>query len=99
FKLHGEKLRGQWMLVRTGKDSRSEKDDRKWLLFKEKDEEAQPTSEGEVTTDEPLSAATGRTLEEIARDEDRVWNSQAKSHSRTKSTASPASRTTLASSQ
>src|SRR5690348_9103037 len=25
FKLHGEKLRGQWMLVRTGKDSRSEK--------------------------------------------------------------------------
>jgi bifunctional non-homologous end joining protein LigD len=93
FKLHGEKLRGQWMLVRTGKDPRSAKDDRKWLLFKEKDEEAQPASEGDVTTEEPLSAATGRTMEEIARDEDRVWNSKPKTHSKSKSIAAAATAT------
>src|SRR5690242_9408173 len=33
FRLHGDKLRGGWMLVRTGGRS-SERDARHWLLFK-----------------------------------------------------------------
>ena len=35
--IHGDKLRGGWMLVRTGKE-----DKRQWLLFKERDDQARP---------------------------------------------------------
>ena len=70
FNLHGEKLQGAWMLVRKG-GRKSEPDERRWFLFKERDEYARP---GESITDEmPLSVTTGRNLEEIASELDRVW--------------------------
>ena len=40
FTLHGEKLRGGWMLVRTSRTG-SNGEQRQWLLFKERDDEAQ----------------------------------------------------------
>ena len=61
FVLKGKRLKGSWVLVRTrrGAPKRAQ-----WLLIKHRDEFAQPGSDvvAEVTT----SAASGRTMEEIA---------------------------------
>lgn len=62
FTLHGAKLKGSWVLVRTrgfgGKRS-------SWLLIKHRDQFA---SKRDITVEEPRSALSGRTLAEIARD-------------------------------
>jgi bifunctional non-homologous end joining protein LigD len=73
FELDGEKLHGGWMLVRShgGKYDK----DKAWFLIKERDEYARPEAEGTVVDDEPNSVASGRSLEEIAADPDRVWHS------------------------
>jgi bifunctional non-homologous end joining protein LigD len=64
FTLHGTKLQGSWVLVRTrgfGKNpSRSA-----WLLIKHRDQYA---STKDVTQDAPRSVASHRLLAEIARD-------------------------------
>jgi bifunctional non-homologous end joining protein LigD len=74
FRLFGEKLQGAWMLVKTkGRDPRDA--EKSWLLFKEKDEFARPAAEYDVTVARPESVTTGRTLEEIAAEKDRVWHS------------------------
>ena len=74
FRLYGEKLKGAWMLVKTrGRDPRDA--EKSWLLFKERDEFARPASEYDVTAERPESVSTGRTLEEIAAERDRVWHS------------------------
>jgi len=57
--LEGEKLRGGYALIRTGKG-----DDNRWLLIKMKDEEAD-ARRNPVST-QPESVLTGRSLEEIA---------------------------------
>jgi bifunctional non-homologous end joining protein LigD len=70
FTLRGEKLQGAWMLVRKG-GRRAEEGERHWFLFKERDEFARP---GESITEQmPLSVTTGRDLDEIAAQSDRVW--------------------------
>jgi bifunctional non-homologous end joining protein LigD len=79
FKLHGEKLRGGWMLIRTARPTQYV-EQRHWLLFKERDDEAKPAQEGDVLEEESLSVATGRSLEEIAAARDRVWRSKPKSN-------------------
>ncbi|HEX6737807.1 MAG TPA: DNA ligase D, partial [Vicinamibacteria bacterium] len=71
FTLHGEKLKGGFMLVKIR--GRGARDERSWLLFKEKDEHARPGYE--LVSAEPNSVVTGRSLEDVARDRDRVWNS------------------------
>jgi bifunctional non-homologous end joining protein LigD len=74
FRLNGRKLQGRWALVRIkGRDPRD--DARTWLLIKEKDEFVRPSTEWSVVDARPESVTTGRTLEEIARDKDRVWHS------------------------
>jgi len=61
FRLHGEKLRGEFALVlMRGRGKGNE-----WLLIKKKDESAQP---GYNVEDHARSVLTGRTQEEIARD-------------------------------
>jgi bifunctional non-homologous end joining protein LigD len=75
FILHGEKLRGAWMLVQT-KGKAQYVEQRQWLLFKERDYEARPASEGDILEEMPLSVHSGRSLDEIAEDRDRVWNSR-----------------------
>jgi len=72
FNLFGEKLRGAWHLVRSRRAEDGQKE--QWLLFKDKDDEARPESEGVITEQEPLSVKTGRSLEEIAGDKDATWS-------------------------
>lgn len=63
FKLHGKKLRGSWVLVRThgwgGSSGKS------WLLIKHRDEFA---STEDIVTTEPKSALSKRLLADIARE-------------------------------
>jgi bifunctional non-homologous end joining protein LigD len=72
FELEGEKLQGGWMLVRSG--GKNYDSDKAWFLIKENDEHAQ-RGEPLVVDALPDSVATGRSLEEIAADPDRVWHS------------------------
>jgi bifunctional non-homologous end joining protein LigD len=73
FELVGDKLRGGWNLVR----SRSGKygGDKSWLLIKEDDEYAREGLAARVVDDQPNSVVSGRGLEEIAADPERVWHS------------------------
>jgi bifunctional non-homologous end joining protein LigD len=73
FRLQGEKLRGGWMLVKSSRSASGKGNE--WLLFKERDEEAQPATDGDIVVDQPLSVTTGRDLDQIASDQDHVWKS------------------------
>jgi bifunctional non-homologous end joining protein LigD len=64
FKLHGKKLKGSWVLVRTRGFGSSTKPS--WLLIKHRDEFA---STEDVTTKQFRSVVSKRLLAEIARDE------------------------------
>ncbi|AXH96435.1 non-homologous end-joining DNA ligase [Ornithinimicrobium avium] len=68
-RLHGEKLRGEFMLVRT---ARQEGRKEQWLLFHKHDEHA---VEGWDAEDHPRSVLSGRTNEEVAADPDALWHS------------------------
>jgi bifunctional non-homologous end joining protein LigD len=73
FELFGDKLRGHWHLVRTGR----EPEGRSWLLFKSKDDAARVTNgQPEIIEQEPHSVLTGRTIEEVSDEPDRVWRSR-----------------------
>ena len=74
FRLDGEKLRGHWALVRMGGKAANERREN-WLLIKERDDVAAPGSDAALVEDKPLSVATGRSMEQIAQDRDRVWDS------------------------
>jgi bifunctional non-homologous end joining protein LigD len=75
FRLRGEKLNGGWTLVKIrGRDARD--DEKSWLLIKETDETARPAATFEVTEAMPLSVATGRDMDTIARERDAVWESK-----------------------
>ena len=72
FKLHGEKLHGEWTLVKTfSKDKRGNS----WLLIKHKDEEVRTGDNGQFLEENATSVVSGRTLDAIAGDRDKVWNS------------------------
>ncbi len=74
FRLDGEKLHGRWVLVRMGGRNQEEGHEN-WLLIKEKDETAVPGSGEAVVEEYPNSVATGLSLDEIAADPERVWQS------------------------
>ena len=71
FTLQGEKLRGKWTLVRMG--GAAGEDGKNWLLIKERDGEVRPAGEYDVRAARPDSVATGRTMEQIAAENDAVW--------------------------
>lgn len=75
FILHGTKMKGKWALVRMGGKYANERKPN-WLLIKEHDEFERRSDDPDVTDEEPNSAVTGRSLEEIAKNEDHVWNSK-----------------------
>ena len=75
FALHGEKLHGDWVLVRIRGRKKATTNSDNWLLIKERDAAAVPGSGDAVVGDHPLSVASGRSLDEIAADRDRVWHS------------------------
>jgi bifunctional non-homologous end joining protein LigD len=75
FLLHGHKLDGKWALIRMGGKWQKEKKPN-WLLIKEHDEFERAESDTPVTEAEPNSVITGRSIDEIAHQEDHVWNSK-----------------------
>jgi bifunctional non-homologous end joining protein LigD len=75
FILHGKKLKGKWALIRMGGKAANERKPN-WLLIKEHDEFERGENDPSVTEEEPNSVVTGRSLEEIAKSEDHVWNSK-----------------------
>ncbi|MBN2336769.1 hypothetical protein JXL21_14525, partial [Candidatus Bathyarchaeota archaeon] len=63
--LEGVKLRGGFALIRTGGGKKP-----RWLFFKMKGDEARPGSD--VAVELPDSVKTGRSLEEVAEQEEPV---------------------------
>src|SRR5579884_12842 len=75
FDLEGEKLHGRWHLVRMQRRGNDRHEN--WLLIKGKDEQARSGRAADILEEEPLSAATGRSMDEIAagKGRKRVWHS------------------------
>jgi len=77
FALHGEKLKGNWALVRmAGRAANENKPN--WLLIKEHDEQERGPDDEPIIEEAPDSVASGRSMEAIAKAEDHVGNSAAK---------------------
>jgi bifunctional non-homologous end joining protein LigD len=70
FVLHGERLRGSWVLVRMRRPGRPQ-----WLLIKHRDDDADPSRD--LAAEETTSVTTGRSMEGIAAGKGggRVWRS------------------------
>jgi bifunctional non-homologous end joining protein LigD len=81
FEMSGTKMKGKWALIRMGghagaADSHWDKSSKpNWLLIKEHDEFERPPDAEPITEEAPNSAVTGRSLEQIAAQEDHVWQS------------------------
>ena len=69
FILHGERLKGSWVLVCTRRDERGKA---QWLLIKHRDEFAEEGAQDEARA--TTSVTTGRSMDEIAAGGD-VWRS------------------------
>jgi bifunctional non-homologous end joining protein LigD len=65
FSLRGQKLNGRFVLVQM-----QGRFGNQWLLIKQQDRWART---GEIVDEQPSSVLTGRSLEQIAADHDRVW--------------------------
>ena len=65
FTLHGEKLKGSWVLVRM-KPRPGQENKEDWLLIKHRDEYAVDGAGQAILRDEERSVASGRTVDEIA---------------------------------
>jgi bifunctional non-homologous end joining protein LigD len=77
FELDGEKLKGKWHLVRMKK--RPGERQEPWLLIKSDDDHARRKSEPDILEERDESAATGRSMEEIAgAKKGKVWHSNKK---------------------
>ena len=63
--LHGQKLRGEFVLIHSGKSAASPSQRKRWLLIKHRDEYADRSWDIE-SPDLDISALTGRSLQEIA---------------------------------
>jgi bifunctional non-homologous end joining protein LigD len=75
FVLEGKKLRGRWHLVRMRGRDRDRHEN--WLLIKGRDDEARSGRQADILEDEPLSVASGRSMDEITagKGKKRVWHS------------------------
>jgi bifunctional non-homologous end joining protein LigD len=68
LEMHGQKLRGRFVLVRTGPPS----DKEQWLLLHKDDDAA---VRGWDAEEHPQSVLSGRTNDEVQADPDRLWRS------------------------
>jgi len=75
FVMHGTKIKGKWALIRMGGRAANERKPN-WLLIKEHDDFERGKDDPCVTVKEPDSVVTGRSMEQIAHNEDHVWNSK-----------------------
>ena len=74
FEMDGTKMKGKWTLIRmNGKAAHESKPN--WLLIKEHDKYEQTADAKPITESAPNSAVTKRSLEQIAAQEDHVWQS------------------------
>jgi bifunctional non-homologous end joining protein LigD len=89
FELQGEKLKGHWHLVRMRK--RPGERQEPWLLIKATDELARSKRDPDILKEMPNSAATGRTMDEIATNTKKVWHSNKPSRAQPKVRTKPAS--------
>ena len=74
FEMEGTKMHGKWTLVRMGGKAANESKPN-WLLIKEHDEYEYTPEATPITEAAPDSAVTHRSLEQIASEEDHVWQS------------------------
>jgi bifunctional non-homologous end joining protein LigD len=84
FVLHGERLRGAWVLVRMKRPGRPQ-----WLLIKHRDDYA--TAALDIVEDATTSVVTGRTMEDIAAGKKRTSRSRKATAARSRK-ADPSSR-------
>jgi len=75
FAMHGEKMKGNWALVRMHPRPGDRSGKPNWLLIKEHDSLERSVDEKPITEEAPDSVLTGRNLDAIASAQDRVWNS------------------------
>ena len=73
FRLEGVKLKGEWRLVRSGKN---DGDKEQWLLIKKTDRLAASPDDPPIVESRPESVLTGRTVDEVAEKRDRMWGRQ-----------------------
>src|SRR5436309_10961803 len=87
LKLHldGEKLHGGWALVRMHGRQGGDNGEN-WLLIKENDDTARAGSGDAIVQERPESVESGQSLEEIAADPGRVWESNRAEKKKTRTT-------------
>ncbi len=73
FQLDGEKLHGLWHLVRMRKRQGETREN--WLLIKGHDEFERGRRDPDILEEMPRSAASGRSMDEIAKAKSAVWQS------------------------
>ena len=73
FTLEGKKLHGGWHLVRMRRRSGEKRDN--WLLIKQDDDAGRSPKDEDILEEKPLSAASGRSMEQIAKGSRKVWHS------------------------
>ena len=81
--MHGEKLQGRFVLVRTGSDKSGKE---QWLLLHKKDDHA---VRGWDPDEHPRSVLSGRTNDEVRADPDRLWHSDLPARKAAESLAVP----------
>ncbi len=75
FRLHGERLTGEWALVRMKpRDEDRERGRNNWLLIKHRDAMAHDGDRDQLLADNMTSIVSGRTMDEIAAAPGRVWS-------------------------
>jgi bifunctional non-homologous end joining protein LigD len=95
FRLEGQKLQGDWNLVRLRESGRSAADKPNWLLIKSRDEAAKSQKEEDIVTERPDSVASKRSIEEIASARGQVWHSNREAGQSASAAAQPVSRVML----
>ncbi len=75
FTLSGTKMHGKWALIRMGGKAAQEKKPN-WLLIKEHDDFERPPNAPAITDEAQKSVITGRTMDQIAANQDHIWNSK-----------------------
>jgi len=81
FILHGQRLRGQWSLARMSGRGEAKP---QWLLIKHRDEQAR-IDETSITEEHLDSIASHRSMDQIAQDRKRVWQSDREPSANSKS--------------
>ena len=76
FTMYGTKMKGNWALIRMGGKAANERKPN-WLLIKEHDSFERTEDDPAITDEKPDSVLTGRTMDEIASNQDHIWNSKA----------------------